>query len=65
MPRVLWGSYGVGHFLMSEVPLYLIRKNPPLSLQGLLEIKDTHRRTGVPRIRSLRLEGRSVDVFLF
>jgi len=26
MPRVLWWSYGGGHFLMSEVPLYGTRK---------------------------------------
>jgi hypothetical protein len=58
MPRVLWESWGVGRFLMSEVPLYegLYKSGnssrfsgldcgnvTPVILQGLIKLKDTHR----------------------
>ena len=36
MPRNIWGSYGGGRFLMSEVLLYLFHQEPPppRTLQG-------------------------------
>ena len=35
MPRVLWRSWGVAEFLMSEVPLYVGRGGVPLRLAVL------------------------------
>ena len=36
MPRVLWGSYGGGRFLMSEVPLYAGSIQNLKGLQGAM-----------------------------
>ena len=39
MPRVLWGSWGGGRLLMSEVPLYIMKsRTPPLDHYGALRV---------------------------
>ena len=29
MPKVLWGSFGFGRFLMGQVPLYTVKQRDP------------------------------------
>ena len=57
MPRVLGRSQGGGRFLMGEVPLkVLLNLRGDADIQGLLEIKDTHRPCVGPMLLGLALQ---------
>jgi len=63
IPRALWGSYGGGHFLMGEVPLYTKASLSQLCRLGSLQwskngaagscvpVPCEQRATGIPRLQ--------------